>query len=91
MKKNELIEIISEKSQLTKIQSKIALEALLDAITESLKAGKTVQLVGFGTFKVNYRAERTGRNPQTGQEIKIAATNVQTFISGKILRAAVKS
>ncbi|WWO96695.1 MAG: HU family DNA-binding protein [Candidatus Dasytiphilus stammeri] len=91
MKKNELIEIIAKKSNLTKIQSKIALEAILDAITESLKAGKTVQIVGFGTFKVNYRAERTGRNPQTGQEIKIAATNVPTFISGKILRAAVKS
>ncbi|WWO96928.1 MAG: HU family DNA-binding protein [Candidatus Dasytiphilus stammeri] len=90
MNKKQLIERIAEKSNLTKIQSKIVLESILDAIIESLKSGKTVQLVGFGTFKVHYRAERIGRNPQTGQEIKISATNVPVFISGKILRAAVK-
>ena len=58
--------------------------------TESLKEGDAVQLVGFGTFKVNHRAERTGRNPQTGKEIKIAAANVPAFVSGKALKDAVK-
>ncbi|WWO99433.1 MAG: nucleoid-associated protein HU-alpha [Candidatus Dasytiphilus stammeri] len=90
MNKTQLIDIIAEKSDLSKSQAKTALESTLAAITESLKSGDIVQLVGFGTFKVHYRAERIGRNPQTGQPIKIAATNVPTFISGKLLKEAVK-
>ncbi|MCE1635898.1 HU family DNA-binding protein, partial [Enterobacter hormaechei] len=73
MNKTELVDAIAESTELTKAQAKAALESTLNAITESLKAGDSVQLVGFGTFKVNHRAERTGRNPQTGKEITIAA------------------
>ena len=73
MNKTQLIDVIADKADLSKVQAKAALESTLAAITESLKEGDAVQLVGFGTFKVNHRAERTGRNPQTGKEIKIAA------------------
>lgn len=85
MNKTQLIDVIADKAELSKTQAKAAL-----AITESLKEGDAVQLVGFGTFKVNHRAERTGRNPQTGKEIKIAAANVPAFVSGKALKDAVK-
>lgn len=86
MNKTQLIDVIADKAELSKTQAKAALESTLAAITESLN----VQLVGFGTFKVNHRAERTGRNPQTGKEIKIAAANVPAFVSGKALKDAVK-
>ncbi|WP_024142500.1 nucleoid-associated protein HU-alpha [Salmonella enterica] len=76
MNKTQLIDVIADKAELSKTQAKAALESTLAAITESLKEGDAVQLVGFGTFKVNHRAERTGRNPQTGKETKIAAANV---------------
>ncbi|MCE1888295.1 HU family DNA-binding protein, partial [Enterobacter hormaechei] len=82
MNKTELVDAIAESTELTKAQAKAALESTLNAITESLKNGDAVQLVGFGTFKVNHRAERTGRNPQTGKEIKIAAANVPAFSAG---------
>ncbi|AHA67744.1 DNA-binding protein HU [Shigella dysenteriae 1617] len=71
MNKTQLIDVIAEKAELSKTQAKAALESTLAAITESLKEGDAVQLVGFGTFKVNHRAERTGRNPQTGKESKL--------------------
>lgn len=71
MNKTQLIDVIADKAELSKTQAKAALESTLAAITESLKEGDAVQLVGFGTFKVNHRAERTGRNPQTGKEIKM--------------------
>ncbi|AWK40455.1 DNA-binding protein HU-alpha [Enterobacter hormaechei] len=90
MNKTELVDAIAESTELTKAQAKAALESTLNAITESLKAGDSVQLVGFGTFKVNHRAERTGRNPQTGKEITIAAANVPAFSAGKALKDAVK-
>ena len=98
MNKTQLIDVIAEKAELSKTQAKAALESTLAAITESLKEGDAVQLVGFGTFKVNHRAERTGRNPQTGKEItiaaakevKVAAANVPAFVSGKALKDAVK-
>ncbi|CAQ82496.1 MULTISPECIES: nucleoid-associated protein HU-alpha [Enterobacterales] len=90
MNKTELVDAIAESTDLTKAQAKAALESTLNAITESLKAGDSVQLVGFGTFKVNHRAERTGRNPQTGKEITIAAANVPAFSAGKALKDAVK-
>ncbi|KGQ29257.1 HU family DNA-binding protein [Gallibacterium anatis] len=90
MNKTELVDVIAEKTKLSKKDSKAALEAALEAITESLKAGDAVQLIGFGIFKVNQRQERTGRNPQTGKEIKIPATKVPAFVSGKALKDAVK-
>jgi len=71
-------------------QAKVALEEIINGITQSLKEGDAVQLVGFGTFKVNHRAGRTGRNPQTGKEIQIAAANVPSFVAGKALKDAVK-
>ncbi len=73
MNKSELIDAIAAKANLSKKDAKAALEATLEAVSESLKAGDAVQLIGFGTFKVNERAARTGRNPRTGEEIKIAA------------------
>ncbi|MDA3979704.1 HU family DNA-binding protein [Gallibacterium sp. AGMB14963] len=90
MNKTELVDVIAQNTKLSKKDAKAALEATLDAITASLKAGDPVQLIGFGTFKVNQRQERTGRNPQTGKEIKIPATKVPAFVSGKALKDAVK-
>ncbi|WP_159567687.1 nucleoid-associated protein HU-alpha [Budvicia diplopodorum] len=90
MNKTQLIDVIADKAGITKAQAKAALESTLGAITESLKGGDPVQLVGFGTFKVNHRNARTGRNPQTGKEIQIAAANVPAFVSGKALKEAVK-
>ncbi|TCJ98893.1 nucleoid protein HU alpha subunit /nucleoid protein Hbs [Volucribacter psittacicida] len=90
MNKTDLIDAIASAAELNKKQAKAALEATLDAITESLKAGDSVQLIGFGTFKVNERKARTGRNPQTGKEIQIPASKVPAFVSGKALKDAVK-
>ena len=89
MNKTDLIDAIASSAELNKKQAKAALEATLEAITNSLKAGDTVQLIGFGTFKVNSRSARTGRNQQTGAEIKIAASKVPAFVSGKALKDAV--
>lgn len=90
MNKTDLIDAIANAAELNKKQAKAALEATLDAITVSLKEGEPVQLIGFGTFKVNERAARTGRNPQTGAEIQIAASKVPAFVSGKALKDAIK-
>ncbi len=90
MNKTELVDAIAAKANITKVAAKNALEATLTAITESLEKGDSVQLVGFGTFKVNSRKARTGRNPKTGKEIKIAATTVPAFVAGKGLKDAVK-
>lgn len=90
MNKTQLINIVSKKSNFSKIQVKSTLETTLSEIIKSLKKGESVQIVGFGTFKVNLRAPRTGRNPQTGKEIKIPATKVPSFTSGKTLKNAVK-
>lgn len=89
MNKTNLIDLIAEKADLSKAQAKLALESTLAAIEDALKEGDQVQLIGFGTFKVNHRAARIGRNPQTGQEIQIAATNVPAFVAGKALKEAV--
>ncbi|GAA4499167.1 HU family DNA-binding protein [Pseudaeromonas paramecii] len=89
MNKTELVDAIAAKADMSKAQAKAALEVMLDAITATLKEGEQVQLVGFGTFKVSHRAARTGRNPQTGQEIAIAASNVPSFVAGKALKDAV--
>ncbi|MDF7670346.1 HU family DNA-binding protein [Orbaceae bacterium ESL0721] len=90
MNKTELVDAIASKADITKVAAKTVLEATLEAITESLRAGDSVQLVGFGTFKVNERKARTGRNPKTGAEIKIAASKVPAFVSGKSLKEAIK-
>ena len=89
MNKSELITAIAESANLTKVDSGRALEATLSAIEKALKAGDSVALVGFGTFAVKERAERTGRNPQSGAEITIAAAKVPSFKAGKGLKAAV--
>ncbi|MCL2204342.1 MAG: HU family DNA-binding protein [Defluviitaleaceae bacterium] len=89
MNKTELIAAIAEKSDLTKKDAEKALSAFEAAVTEALVAGKRVQLVGFGTFDVAERAERDGRNPQTGASMKIAASKAPRFKVGKKLRDAV--
>lgn len=82
MNKTELINKIAEQSQLTKADAKKALEATLDAISGALKAGDSVQLIGFGTFSVTERPAREGRNPSTGAKIAIAAKKVAKFKAG---------
>ncbi|MGZ3082400.1 HU family DNA-binding protein [[Haemophilus] ducreyi] len=90
MNKTELIDAIVADTALSKKDAKAALEATLNAISGSLKNGDSVQLIGFGTFKVNERSERIGRNPRTGEEIKIAASKVPAFVAGKALKDLVK-
>ena len=91
MNKTELVAAISEKTELTKTASEKALKALIDVVAEELKKGEKVQLVGFGTFEVSERAARTGKNPQTGAEIKIAACKAPKFKAGKALKDAVNA
>lgn len=90
MNKAELVELIAEKSEVTKAAAERALGALLEAIAMSLQKGEPVVLVNFGTFVVRQRAARKGRNPQTGEEIKIKAAKVVGFKAGKALKKAVK-
>ena len=90
MNKQELIDAIASGSGLTKADSKKALDAFIKATTVSLKKGDRVALVGFGSFSVTKRSARTGRNPQTGKEIKIAAKKVCKFKAGSELAAAVQ-
>jgi DNA-binding protein HU-beta len=87
--KSELIDAIAEKADMTKADAGRALDATVAAITATLKGGDAVTLVGFGTFAVKERAARTGRNPQTGKEIKIAASKTPSFKAGKGLKDAV--
>lgn len=89
MNKSELIHAIALHAQLTKADSARALEGLLNTIQTTLKDGDSVALVGFGTFAVKTRAERTGRNPQSGEAITIAATTIPGFKAGKNLKDAV--
>lgn len=89
MNKAELIEAIADGAELTKADAGRALESFIDATTKALKKGDRVALVGFGSFSVSERAARTGRNPQTGAAIKIAAKNVAKFKAGAELSAAV--
>lgn len=89
MNKNELILSIEEKSGLSKQDSKKALEAVLDTITEELVKGEKVSLVGFGSFEVKTRKERVGRNPKTKEEIVIPESRVPGFKAGKALKDAV--
>lgn len=88
MNKTELIDAIAEKGDITKTQAKAALEAFISVTTDQLKNGDDVVLVGFGTFLQKQRPARTGRNPQTGKEIQIAAAVVPSFRPGKGLKDA---
>ena len=89
MNKSELINAIAEQANLSKADAGRSLDALIKTIETTLKSGDSIALVGFGTFAVKDRAERTGRNPQTGQEITIAASRVPSFKPGKALKDTV--
>jgi DNA-binding protein HU-beta len=87
--KSELIDAIAASADIPKAAAGRALDAMIETVSESLKKGDPVVLVGFGTFSVKERAARTGRNPQTGQPIEIKAATVPTFKPGKALKDAV--
>lgn len=89
MNKSELIDAIAAEAELSKADAGKALDATLNAVTGALKGGDSVSLVGFGTFQVKERAARSGRNPQTGATIQIAAAKVPGFKAGKALKDAV--
>ncbi len=89
MNKSELIDAIAESSELTKADAGRALEGFISAVSGALGKGDAVALVGFGTFSVKERAERKGRNPQTGEEITIKAAKIPTFKAGKSLKDSV--
>lgn len=89
MNKTELVEFIATQADLSKDKAAKAVDAFVEAVTTSLKKGKDVTLVGFGTFTISKRAARTGRNPQTGATIKIAASKAPKFRPGKSLKDAV--
>lgn len=89
MNKSELIDAVAETADISKAAAGRAVDAMVDTISGALKAGDSVALIGFGTFTVRERAARTGRNPRTGQEIKIDAAKVPAFKPGKALKDAV--
>jgi len=89
LNKTDLVSMVAEKAEMKKKDAEKALSAVLASIEETLAKGEKVQLVGFGTFEVRARAARTGRNPLTGEELKIPATNVPAFKAGKALKEAV--
>ena len=88
--KQELIAKVAESADLTKKDAEKAVNAVFASVSEFLAKGEKVQLIGFGTFETRERAAREGRNPQTGDPIKIAATTVPAFKAGKALKDAVK-
>ncbi|CAM4149191.1 HU family DNA-binding protein [Lacicoccus alkaliphilus] len=90
MNKTDLINAVSDKADLTKKEAGAAVDAVFESIQDSLKNGEKVQLIGFGNFEVRERAARKGRNPQSGEEIEIAASKVPAFKAGKALKDAVK-
>ena len=89
MNKSELIDAIAEAAEMTKADAGRALDAVVSVVTKALKKGDSVTLVGFGTFEVRKRGARTGRNPRTGEEIKIKASRNPAFKAGKALKDAV--
>lgn len=89
MNKGELIDAVANSAGLSKADSTKAVDGVLDAISRTLGGGGSVSLVGFGTFSVNARAARAGRNPRTGETIHIPASNVPKFKAGKALKVAV--
>lgn len=88
MNKSELIDIVAEQADISKSAAGSALDAVLGGITDALKAGDSVTFVGFGTFSVSARAARDGRNPRTGETIKIKASKLAKFKAGKALKDA---
>ena len=91
MNKTELVAAVAQNAELTKKQAEAAVAAMTDAIKAALCEGDKVQLVGFGTFEVRTRDARTGKNPRTGEMIKIAASKVPAFKAGKALKDAVNN
>ena len=90
MNKTELIKAIATKAELTNKQAATALDATISTITDTLKAGENVQILGFGTFEVKTRPARIGHNPRTGETIQIAESKVPAFKPGKALKEAVE-
>jgi DNA-binding protein HU-beta len=90
MNKTELVKVVAEQAELTQKDAAKAVDALIKTISETLAQEEKIQLIGFGTFEVRERAARKGRNPQTGEEIEIAASKVPAFKPGKELKEAVK-
>ncbi len=90
MNKTELTEAMADAADISKAAAGRALDAMVESITEELKKGEQVTLIGFGTFSVRERAARTGRNPQTGDTMQIAASKAPAFKAGKALKDAVK-
>ena len=86
MNKTELVAAIAEKTELSKKDAEAALKAFVDVVSDELKKGEKVQLVGFGTFEVSERAAREGRNPQTGKTMKIEASKSPKFKAGEALK-----
>lgn len=91
MNKPELIAAIAERTNLTKKDTEEAIRVFTEVVEEELKKGEKIQLVGFGTFEVSERAERTGRNPQTGETMTIAASKTPKFKAGKALKDAINA
>lgn len=89
MNKFELITNIAEKAEMTKVDTEKVLKAFIETVTEELKSGGKIQLVGFGTFEVAERAARKGRNPKTGEEIQIPASKSPKFKFGKAFKDTV--
>lgn len=89
MNRKELIEALAAKTESTKADAERSVSAMIDIISGTLKKGDSLSLVGFGTFEVRKRAARTGRNPKTGEELKIKAAKVPAFKAGATLKAAV--
>ncbi len=90
MKKSEFIDAMAEHSELSKADAGRALDAFVAVVENALKQGDSVSLVGFGTFQVKERAERKGRNPQTGEELIIKAAKIPSFKAGKSLKDSVQ-
>jgi DNA-binding protein HU-beta len=89
MTKAELVDVVADGADISKAAAARALDSLIDGITKALKKGDKVTLVGFGTFSVSKRKARKGRNPQTGEEINIAASKAPKFTAGKALKQAI--
>ena len=91
MNKTELVAAVAEQADISKKDAEKVLKAFVDVVTEEIKKGEKVQLVGFGTFEVSERAAREGRNPQTGKTMKIEACKAPKFKAGKALKDAVNA
>ncbi len=90
MNKTELVAAVAKKAKITKVDAGNAVNATIESISNTLKKGDKVTLIGFGTFEVRKRAARTGRNPRTGEPLKIKASKVPAFKAGKTLKDTVK-